>query len=73
MTESFAAHDRAGRVKAGAHDSVTLCCVATKEAMCVRQRNLVATNLDSDEKKKKKDPRKLRRHSFVSKPRFINT
>ena len=33
-TESFAAHDRAGRNKAGAHDSVAPCCIAIEEAMC---------------------------------------
>ena len=33
MTESSAAHDRAGRAKASAHDNVAPCCVATEEAM----------------------------------------
>ena len=37
MTESFVAHDRAGRAKAGVHDNVAPCCVATEEAMCARQ------------------------------------
>ena len=36
-TESSTAHDRDGRAKAGVHDSVALCCVATKEAMRARQ------------------------------------
>ena len=40
MTESFAAHDRVGRAKAGAHDSVAPCCVATEEAMRARQTRL---------------------------------
>ena len=35
--ESSAAHDRAGRAKAGMHDSVVLCCVTKEEAMPVRQ------------------------------------
>ena len=35
--ESSAAHDKVGRAKAGMHDSVVLCCVATKEAMRARQ------------------------------------
>ena len=34
--ESSIAHDRAGREKAGAHDSVVPCCVTTKEAMRAR-------------------------------------
>ena len=33
--ESSIAHDRA-REKAGVHDSVALCCVAIKEAMCAQ-------------------------------------
>ena len=33
-TESFAAHDRVGRAKASAHDSVAPCCVAIEEVMC---------------------------------------
>ena len=33
MKESFATHDRVGRTKVGAHDSVAPCCVATEEAM----------------------------------------
>ena len=37
MTESSAAHDKAGRAKAGSHDNVALCCVATEEAMRTRQ------------------------------------
>ena len=40
MTESSATHDKAGRAKAGAHDSVAPCCVATKEAMCAQQTRL---------------------------------
>ena len=31
--ERSAAHDRAGRAKAGEYDSVALCCVAIEEAM----------------------------------------
>ena len=37
MTESSVAHDRAGRAKAGVHDNMALCCVATEEAMCTQQ------------------------------------
>ena len=37
MIESFATHERAGRTKAGTHDSVALCCVAIEEAMHARQ------------------------------------
>ena len=36
MTESSATHNRAGRAKAGAHDSVVPCCVATEEARRAR-------------------------------------
>ena len=36
-TKSSAAHDKVGRAKAGAHNSVAPCCVATEEAMCTRQ------------------------------------
>ena len=36
-TESSAAHDRAGRSKAGAHNNVAPCCVATEEAILARQ------------------------------------
>ena len=36
-TESSTAHDRVGRGKVGAHDSVTPCCVATEEAMSEQQ------------------------------------
>ena len=35
--ESSTAHDRAGSAKAGAHDSVTLCCVASEEVMHARK------------------------------------
>ena len=35
-TESSTTHDRAGHAKVGAHDSVVLCCVVTKEAMRAR-------------------------------------
>ena len=64
MTVSSAAH---GRAKAGSHDSVAPCCVATKEVrvrdrpsqartteVSAQQGNSVAIDLDSDEKKKKK-------------------
>ena len=37
-TESSAAHDRAGSVKAGAHDSVALCCVAIEAHQAKRAR-----------------------------------
>ena len=43
-TESSAAHDKAGCEKAGAHDSVAPCCVATEEAMCARQTRLSVRN-----------------------------
>ena len=36
-TKISAAHDRAGRAKVGAHDSVALCCLATEKAMRARQ------------------------------------
>ena len=36
-TESSAAHDRAGRAKAGTHDSVAPCYLMTEEVMCSRQ------------------------------------
>ena len=51
---SSTAHDRAGRAKVGAHDSVASCCVAIEEAwvrtigVCVRQGNYVATDLDKE-------------------------
>ena len=83
-TESFVAHDRARRVKAGVHDSMASCCVVIEEAMHARQIRpgahdrgasavgefyrdrefFVTTDLDSDEKrkKKKKDPWDLERH-----------
>ena len=32
-TESFAAHDKAGRAKVGTHDSVASCCVMIEEAI----------------------------------------
>ena len=35
-TKSSAAHDKAGRAKAGVHDSVAPCCVATEEVMRAR-------------------------------------
>ena len=35
--ESSVAHERAERLKAGAHDSVALCCVAIEEAMSARK------------------------------------
>ena len=37
MTKSSAAHDRARRARASLHDSVAPHCVATEEAICVRQ------------------------------------
>ena len=58
-TESSVAQDIAGHAKAGLHDSVAHCCVATKEATCARQalgahdRGTRVTDLDSDQKKKK--------------------
>ena len=36
-TEISAAHDRAGRAKASAHNNVAPCCVATEEATPARQ------------------------------------
>ena len=36
MTESSASQDRAGRTKAGTHDSVALYCVVTEEAIRVQ-------------------------------------
>ena len=37
MTESFAAHEKAGRAKAGARDNVAPCYVTIEKAMCMRQ------------------------------------
>ena len=42
MIESFATHERDGRTKVGAHNSVALCCVATEVAMRARQTRIGA-------------------------------
>ena len=36
-TEGSAAHDRAGRARVGAHNSVAPCCVTTEKAMRAKQ------------------------------------
>ena len=40
MTKSSATHNKAGRAKVGAHDSVASCCVMVEEAMRSRQTRL---------------------------------
>ena len=44
MIENSTAHDRAGRVKARAHNNVAPCCVAIEEAMSAQQIRPVAND-----------------------------